>query len=80
MVANFGVNCVCGAIYDVIEASGYSKNQRPSKCALCDRELFHRTKLLVKCGSSGAPMRIESDALQEQVHGCKAYRYAYRWR
>ena len=34
MVANFRVNCVCGAIYDVIEAGGYSKD------VLCDRELF----------------------------------------
>ena len=40
MVANFRVNCVCGAIYDVIEAGGYSKDQSPSKCVLCDRELF----------------------------------------
>jgi hypothetical protein len=71
MVANFRVNCVCGAIYDVIEASGYSKEQWPSKCVLCDRELFPPGKALVKCGSSGAPMRIESDALEKQVMAVK---------
>ena len=62
MVANFRVNCVCGAIYDVIEARGPTKDQRPSKRVLCDRELFRPEKLLVKRGSSGAPIRIESDA------------------
>jgi hypothetical protein len=34
MIANFRLNCVCGVIYDVIEASGYSKDQRPSKVRL----------------------------------------------
>ena len=34
MVANFRVNCVCGAIYDVIEASGYSKDQSAFKVRL----------------------------------------------
>jgi hypothetical protein len=46
MVANFRVNCVCGAIYDVIEASGYSKDHRSSKCVLCDRELFPPDKAI----------------------------------
>ena len=80
MVANFRVNCVCGAIYDVIEASGYSKDQGLQSASCATGNYSHRTKLLVKCGSSGAPMRIESDALEERVHGCKAYRYAYRGR
>jgi hypothetical protein len=46
MVANFRVNCVCGAIYDVIEASGYAKDQRPSKCVVCNRELFPPDKAI----------------------------------
>ena len=39
-MANLRVTCTCGAIYEVIESKGTSKDQRPSKCALCDREVF----------------------------------------
>ena len=34
------VTCVCGAIYEVIETKGPSREARPFKCVLCDRELF----------------------------------------
>jgi hypothetical protein len=36
------VTCTCGAIYEVIETKGSSRDARPSKCVLCDRELFAR--------------------------------------
>jgi hypothetical protein len=39
-MANLRVTCTCGAIYEVIETKGPSKDQRPSKCVLCDREVF----------------------------------------
>jgi hypothetical protein len=38
-MANLRVTCTCGAIYEVIDTKG-SKDQRPSKCVLCDREVF----------------------------------------
>jgi hypothetical protein len=34
------VTCVCGAIYEVIKTKGPSREARPFKCVLCDRELF----------------------------------------
>jgi hypothetical protein len=51
-MAHLRVTCLCGAIYEAIENEGPLKDQRPSKCVLCDRELFppdsgfalHRTR------------------------------------
>ena len=34
------VTCVCGAVYEVIETKGPSREARPFQCVLCDRELF----------------------------------------
>jgi hypothetical protein len=34
------VMCTCGAIYEVIETKGPSRDAQPFKCCLCDRELF----------------------------------------
>jgi hypothetical protein len=39
-MADLRVTCTCGAIYEVIESKGSSKDQRPSKWFLCDREVF----------------------------------------
>jgi len=39
-MANLRVNCVCGAIYEAIQNEGRPKDPRPTKCVLCDRELF----------------------------------------
>ena len=39
-MAHLRVTCLCGAIYEVIENEGPLKDQRPSKCVLCDGELF----------------------------------------
>ena len=40
VMAGVKVTCVCGAIYEVIETKGPSREARPFKCVLCDRELF----------------------------------------
>jgi hypothetical protein len=34
------VMCTCGAIYEVIETKGPSREAQPFKCCLCDKELF----------------------------------------
>ena len=39
-MADVKVTCVCGAIYEVIKTVGPSRETRPYKCVLCDRELF----------------------------------------
>ena len=39
-MANLRVTCDCGAIYEVIETKGPSRESRPAKCVLCDREMF----------------------------------------
>jgi hypothetical protein len=39
-MANLRVMCTCGAIYEVIESKDPPKDQRPSKCVMCDREVF----------------------------------------
>ena len=39
-MADVKVTCVCGAIYEVIKTVGPSRETRPFKCVLCDRELF----------------------------------------
>jgi hypothetical protein len=39
-MAKLRVTCTCGAIYEMIESKGFSKDPRPSKCVLCDREVF----------------------------------------
>jgi len=41
-MAGAEVMCVCGAIYEVIKTEGPSRETRPYKCVLCDRELFVR--------------------------------------
>jgi hypothetical protein len=56
-MANLRVTCTRGAIYEVIETK-VSKDQRPAKCVLCDREVFPPD---VNCISSGVLTRIESD-------------------
>ena len=79
-MAHLRVACLCGAIYEVIENESPLKDQWPSKCVLCDRELFPPGKAIGQVRLVWRPDEIGSDALQEQVHGCKAYRYTYRWR
>ena len=32
--------CTCGAIYELIESIGSSRDQSPFKCVLCEKELF----------------------------------------
>ena len=39
-MADLRVTCICGAIYEVIETKGPSRESRPAKCVLCDREMF----------------------------------------
>jgi hypothetical protein len=39
-MANLRVTCIFGAIYEVIKTTGPSRETRPFKCVLCDRELF----------------------------------------
>jgi hypothetical protein len=39
-MATLRVTCDCGAIYEVIETKGPSREPRPAKCVLCDREMF----------------------------------------
>jgi len=39
-MANLRVTCLCGAIYEVIETKGPSREPRPFKCVLCEKELF----------------------------------------
>ena len=39
-MAKLRVTCTCGAIYEMIESKGFSKDPRPSKRVLCDREVF----------------------------------------
>jgi len=34
------VTCACGAIYEVIETKGPSRDPTPFKCVLCQKELF----------------------------------------
>jgi hypothetical protein len=69
-MANLGVTCTCGAIYEVIESKGSSKDQRPSKCVLCDREVFPPDKkMLVNCASSGVLTRIESGPSRHMRNG-----------
>jgi hypothetical protein len=38
------VTCSCGAIYEVIETKGPSRDAQRSKCVLCDRELLARER------------------------------------
>ena len=39
-MANLRVTCICGAIYEVIETKGPSRETQPFKCVLCDSELI----------------------------------------
>ena len=32
--------CTCGAIYELIESIGSSRDRSPFKCVLCEKELF----------------------------------------
>ncbi|HYC15934.1 MAG TPA: hypothetical protein VEC94_01895 [Pseudolabrys sp.] len=41
-MANLRVTCICGAIYEVIETKGPSKEPQLFKCVLCNKELFAR--------------------------------------
>ena len=41
-MADLRVTCICGAIYEVIRTKGPSREARPFKCVLCDRELWAR--------------------------------------
>lgn len=34
------VTCNCGAVYEVIETKGPSRDPKPFKCVLCEKELF----------------------------------------
>ena len=39
-MTNVKVTCNCGAIYEVIETKGPSRDPHPFKCVLCEKELF----------------------------------------
>ena len=39
-MTNVKVTCNCGAIYEVIETKGPSRDPKPFKCVLCEKELF----------------------------------------
>ena len=39
-MANVKVTCNCGAIYEVIETKGPSRDPHPFKCVLCEKELI----------------------------------------
>ena len=45
-MARLRVTCLCGAIYEVIGNQSPLKDQWPSKCVLCDRELFPPDKAI----------------------------------
>jgi hypothetical protein len=45
-MAHLRVTCLCGAIYEVIGNESPLKDQWPSKCVLCDRELFPPDKAI----------------------------------
>ena len=45
-MAHLRVTCLCGAIYEVIENESPLKDRWPSKCVLCDRELFPPDKAI----------------------------------
>jgi hypothetical protein len=39
-MANVKVTCKCGAVYEVIETKGPSRDPHPFKCVLCEEELI----------------------------------------
>ena len=39
-MTNVKVTCDCGAIYEMIETEGSSRELKPFKCVLCEKELF----------------------------------------
>ena len=39
-MTNVKVTCDCGAIYEMIETEGSSRESKPFKCVLCEKELF----------------------------------------
>ena len=39
-MTNVKVTCACGAIYEMIETEGSSREPKPSKCVLCEKELL----------------------------------------
>jgi hypothetical protein len=39
-MTNVKVTCNCGAVYEVIETKGPSRDPKPFKCVLCEKELF----------------------------------------
>jgi hypothetical protein len=39
-MTNVKVTCACGAIYEVIETKGPSRDPAPFECVLCQKELF----------------------------------------
>jgi hypothetical protein len=39
-MTNVKVTCACGAIYEVIETKGPSRDPAPFTCVLCQKELF----------------------------------------
>ena len=61
-MVNLRVTCDCGAIYEVIETKGPSRESRPAKCVLCDRESHGKETMLVNCASSGVLTRIANNA------------------
>ena len=34
------VTCDCGAVYEVLDTKGPSRDPHPFRCVLCDKELF----------------------------------------
>ena len=59
-MTNVKVTCDCGAIYEMIETEGSSRESKPFKCVLCEKELFLGGGLmLVSFAASDVPTRIE---------------------
>src|SRR5450759_3908334 len=71
-MTNVKVTCNCGAIYEVIETKGPSRDPKPFKCVLCEKELFAwRGLTLDSSGLSRVPRRIDSNA--KLSHGVGAH-------
>jgi hypothetical protein len=62
-MTNVKVTCDCGAIYEMIETEGSSRESKPFKCVLCYKELFE-WEGVVSFALSGVPTRIETNVLR----------------
>jgi hypothetical protein len=47
MTTQVKITCACGAIYEVIEIKGPSRDPTPFECVLCQNELCARNENIV---------------------------------